>query len=131
MGKRLSKTYHCATEFTLAVLDGKWKTVILCYLKEGPCRYAELRQLIPGLTDKMLTERLRQLVASGLVEHRPKQLNRFATYALSSKGRSLDALLQHIYAWGLENCATFDVAVGEPLKQLRERRPQAVRTRVA
>ena len=61
MRKRLAKYFHCPTEFTLAVLDGKWKTVILSYLKERPCRYAELRRLVPSLSDKMLTERLSDL----------------------------------------------------------------------
>ncbi|MBO0757231.1 MAG: helix-turn-helix transcriptional regulator, partial [Bradyrhizobiaceae bacterium] len=67
MAKRLPKQFNCPTEFTLAVLGGKWKTVILCYLKERPCRYAELRKLLPTLSDKMLTERLADLVASGLI----------------------------------------------------------------
>src|SRR5262249_41415975 len=39
MAKRLPRHFNCPTEFTLAVLGGKWKTVILCYLKERSCRY--------------------------------------------------------------------------------------------
>jgi HxlR-like helix-turn-helix len=58
MGKKLPRFFHCPTEFTLHMLGGKWKTVILCFLKERPCRYAELRKLLPKLSDKMLTERL-------------------------------------------------------------------------
>src|SRR5215467_13669630 len=65
--KRLPKKFHCSTEFTLHVLGGKWKTVILCYLKERPLRYADLRKLVPTLSDKMLTQRLHDLVDAGLI----------------------------------------------------------------
>jgi len=119
MGKRLATYFHCPTEFTLAVLDGKWKTVILSYLKERPCRYAELRRLVPSLSDKMLTERLRDLTTAGLVERRPA--GKFAlthTYALTEKGSSLTAVLQHLYAWGVENADQFGVRVGQPLQEL-------------
>ena len=69
MGNRLAKSFNCPTEFTLQVLGGKWKTVILCYLKVRPLRYAELRKLIPKLSDKMLSQRLRELTDAGLVSH--------------------------------------------------------------
>ena len=65
MGNRLAKSFNCPTEFTLQVLGGKWKTVILCYLKVRPLRYAELRKLIPKLSDKMLSQRLRDLTDAG------------------------------------------------------------------
>src|SRR5262245_19819516 len=71
MVKRLPKSFHCATEFTLFILGGKWKTVILCFLKERPCRYAAaLRKLLPKLSDKLLTARLHDLIDSGLVVRR-------------------------------------------------------------
>jgi DNA-binding HxlR family transcriptional regulator len=131
MGKQLAKYFHCPTEFTLAVLNGKWKTVILSYLKERPCRYAELRKLVPRLSDKMLTERLRDLTRAGLVvrppggESAPTQ-----RYALTAKGSSLSAILQHLYAWGVENADDFGVRVGQPLKELEATQTASVRTRV-
>src|SRR5215469_5079963 len=103
MAKRLPTYFHCPTEFTLAVLDGKWKTVILCYLKERPFRYAEIRKLVPRLSDKVLTQRLRDLTKSGLVVRQDKAGSRTTTYSLTQKGRSLSALLQHLYSWGVEN----------------------------
>jgi DNA-binding HxlR family transcriptional regulator len=91
MAKRPPKHFNCPTEFTLAVLGGKWKTVILCYLKERPFRFAELRKLLPTLSDKMLTERLADLVASGLITQkrlpdRGKQTRGKGVYALTTKG---------------------------------------------
>ena len=119
MSKRLATYFHCPTEFTLAVLDGKWKTVILSYLKERPCRYAELRRLVPRLSDKVLSERLRDLTRSGLVARRQEAGGaRTQTYFLTDRGRSLGELLQHLYEWGVENSGSFGVRVGAPLTRL-------------
>ena len=117
MDKRLPAYFHCPTEFTLAVLDGKWKTVILSYLKERPCRYAELRRLVPRLSDKVLSERLHDLTRSGLVVREPVT-GRTQSYSLSERGRSLSELLQHLYSWGLEHAGSFGVRVGAPLEEL-------------
>jgi DNA-binding HxlR family transcriptional regulator len=118
VSKRLATYFHCPTEFTLAVLGGKWKTVILSYLKERPCRYAELRRLVPRLSDKVLTERLRDLTRSGLVARQEPTASRTHTYFLTEKGRSLSELLQQLYAWGLKNSGSFGVRVGAPLEEL-------------
>ncbi len=109
----------------MAVLGGKWKTVIHCYLKQRPCRYSELRKLLPRVSDKVLTERLRDLVASGLIVHR-KGGRRADTYALAPRGRSLHQILHHLYIWGHDNAAKFHVAVGEPLRAMDAvaRRPE-------
>jgi len=118
VSKRLATHYHCPTEFTLAVLGGKWKTVILSYLKERPCRYAELRRLVPRLSDKILSERLRDLTRSGLVARHEPTGSRTYTYFLTERGRSLSELLQRLYAWGVKNSDSFGVRVGAPLEQL-------------
>lgn len=118
VSKRLPTYFHCPTEFTLAVLGGKWKTVILSYLKERPCRYAELRRLVPRLSDKVLSERLRDLTRSGLVARGEPAGTRTYSYCLTEKGRSLSELLQHLYAWGVKNSGSFGVRVGAPLEQL-------------
>jgi DNA-binding HxlR family transcriptional regulator len=119
MQKRMAKTFHCATEFTLQVLGGKWKTVILCYLKLRPFRYAELRKLIPTLSDKILTQRLQELVAVGLVVRKKIDGARSAeAYMLTPKGDTLGGLLRELYGWGETHAASFGVSVGEPLKLL-------------
>lgn len=117
-------------EFALAVLDGKWKTVILSYLKERPCRYAELRKLVPSLSDKVLSERLRDLTRSGLVVREPVT-GRTHSYLLSEKGRSLSELLRHLYSWGMEHAGSFGVRVGAPLEELDAERAVNRRIRMA
>ncbi len=119
MRKRLPKKFHCSTEFTLHVLGGKWKTVILCYLKERPLRYAELRRLVPTLSDKMLSQRLHELMEMGLIMRRKANRRDSAeVYALAPRGRSLGALLRELYRWGDVHAPSFGVSVGVPLAEL-------------
>lgn len=124
MTKKLSKRFNCPTEFALDVLGGKWKTVILCYLKERSCRYRELRLLVPKLSDKMLTERLRELTDKGLVAKRKGDGPgpAAALYSLTAKGQTLGKLLTELYDWGEQHAGAFGVEVGEPLKRLGLRR---------
>jgi len=119
MANKLAKSFLCPTEFTLAVLGGKWKTVILCYLNQRPCRYSELRKLMPAVSDKVLTERLHDLESSGLIAHRKGGRHTASgTYVLAARGRSLRDVLHILYRWGHENAGEFHVTVGEPLTAL-------------
>jgi len=117
MANRLAKSFNCPTEFTLQVLGGKWKTVILCYLTLGPLRYAELRKLIPNLSDKVLSQRLRELTDAGLIERRKgADGDKSEVYALAARAQSLERVLTELYSWGETNAAEFGVKVGHPLK---------------
>jgi DNA-binding HxlR family transcriptional regulator len=120
MAKKLQRSFNCPTEFALEVLGGKWKTVILCNLKQRPCRYAELRKLVPKLSDKMLTERLRDLTERGLIAKTKGTANtRGDVYALTQRGRSLSGPLKELYEWGRRNAALYGVEVGEPFANLK------------
>jgi len=92
-------TYECPVEFALDVLGGKWRSVILAYLKEAPRRYGELRSLIPKLSEKMLTQRLHELEDQGLVE-RQAHVGGAHAYRLSARGESLRPVLEALYALG-------------------------------
>lgn len=107
MSKQLEKSFDRAAQLTLAILNGKWTTEILWHLNQHPHRYSELRAAIPGLSDKMLTQRLRDLVESGLVTHRRPQRSATRHYTLTPKGRLLDGLLQDIHAWGQQHSRQF------------------------
>jgi DNA-binding HxlR family transcriptional regulator len=95
--KRLQKTYGCPVEFSLDLLGGKWKPVILARLKEQPLRYGELRQLVPALSDKVLTENLRDLEERGLIL---RQAELSGAYELTPLGETLRPVLDALYAWG-------------------------------
>jgi len=96
---RPGRLYGCPIEFALDSLGGKWKTVILARIKQGPMRYSDLRRSIPALSEKMLTQRLAELVEIGFVvlEESPDGKER---YALTDRGRDLAGTLQALYDWG-------------------------------
>ena len=105
--------YGCPVEFALTRLGGKWKVVLLARLKERPHRYAELRAVMPGLSDKVLTERLRELVASGLVLQ-TKRGGRGApsSYRLSKRGELLRPALDALYRWGAAEAELVGATIG-------------------
>jgi DNA-binding HxlR family transcriptional regulator len=122
MAKKLARSFGCPSEFTLDVLGGKWKTVILCYLKQQPLRYKDLRLLIPNLSDKMLTERLADLSARGLVAKKSDGGSSKQTfYVLTPVGKTLSAALGELYQWGRENAKAFGANVDNPLARLQQK----------
>jgi DNA-binding HxlR family transcriptional regulator len=119
MTRPLATRFNCPTEFALTVLGGKWKTIILAYLSERPCYYSELRQLLPGLSDKVLTERLTDLRRSGLIARGKRSTSSARPpYVLTTRGATLAPVLRHLYAWGDRHAAAFGVRVGNPLRKL-------------
>ena len=105
--KRLKARYGCPVELSLDLLGGKWKPVLLARLKESPLRYGELRSLVPGLSDKVLTQRLKDLQRAGLI--RPRSRGRNSVYALTARGDSLRPVLQGLYDWGQSMAAVHGV----------------------
>lgn len=88
-------------ETTLRVIGGKWKPLILYLLREGSLRYSELQKNIEKITQKMLTQQLRQLELDGLISRKvypviPPRVE----YSLTSKGCSLLPLLKSMAEWG-------------------------------
>lgn len=96
------KKYHNPTEATLERIGGKWKTAILCLLAEqGAVRNGELLRTLSPITQKMLTQQLKELEADGLIlrtvflEVPPK-----VVYELTESGRSLRMVLDPLCEWG-------------------------------
>jgi DNA-binding HxlR family transcriptional regulator len=116
MRKRLPSRFGCPVELTLEVLAGKWKPVILAYLKEGALRYGELRARVPRLSDKVLSERLRDLEEQGLVHRTPAEGGPHFVYQLTERGNSLRPVLDQLYAWGERAAPTLGVTIDLPLR---------------
>jgi DNA-binding HxlR family transcriptional regulator len=91
---------RCSLEAIVAVLGGKWKPGILFNLLERPLRFAELRRKL-GVTEKVLTQQLRELQAHGVVErHASPHIPPRVTYSLTPYGRTLRPILQRMGRWG-------------------------------
>ena len=96
-----SESYRCPVEITLAVIGGKWKAVILWHLSHKTLRFSQLRRRLPGITQKMLTQQLRELERDGLL-HREvfAEVPPRVEYSLTELGRTLKPLLGMMCEWG-------------------------------
>ncbi|KOP77711.1 MULTISPECIES: winged helix-turn-helix transcriptional regulator [Cytobacillus] len=95
------KKYNISVEATLEVIGGKWKCVILCHLTHGKKRTSELKRLMPTITQKMLTQQLRELEEDGVINRIVyNQVPPKVEYELSEYGRSLEGILNLLCAWG-------------------------------
>jgi DNA-binding HxlR family transcriptional regulator len=103
LGFLMKQTFTCPVELALEVLGGKWRVVILAHVKEGASRYAELRRRIPRMSDKMLTQRLRELVESGLLLHRG------GAYRLTVRGARAREALTALHSFGEILASELDV----------------------
>ncbi|MCX5610176.1 MULTISPECIES: helix-turn-helix domain-containing protein [unclassified Streptomyces] len=96
--------YICGIDAALDVVSGKWKGLILWELEaHGVRRFAELRRGLPGVSEKMLTQHLREMEEDGLV-HREvyAQVPPRVEYSLTEHGRTLNQALGPLGAWGGE-----------------------------
>lgn len=99
--KALDKQYGCPVEITLEVIGGKWKCVILWWLRRGAKRFNELMQLIPGMTRKVLTQQLRELEADGIVQRDAyRESPPRVEYSLAARGETLKPLVNLMCEWG-------------------------------
>ncbi|MCZ8070046.1 MAG: winged helix-turn-helix transcriptional regulator [Bacteroidota bacterium] len=95
------ETYHCALDVTMNFIGGKWKTVVLWYLRKDKKRFSELKKLIPDITEKMLSLQLRALEEDGIIKRMiypevpPK-----VEYELTKFGKTLVPVLEEIAKWG-------------------------------
>ena len=100
--KLQGKLYHCAMDITMDYIGGKWKSVVLWYLKNGTHRFTGLKKQIPDITEKMLSIQLRALEADGLIKrkvHGSKPPVR-VEYSLTDFGKTLVPALDAIAKWG-------------------------------
>lgn len=108
----------CPVEGTLALIGGKWKGVLLWHLLEGTMRFNEMRRRLPNVTQRMLTNQLRELEADGFVIRTvypvvpPK-----VEYRLSDRGRSLAPVILALKAWGEANLDTTGRMIAPPVPE--------------
>lgn len=99
--RQTTSPYHCPVEATLDVIGGKWKALILFWLRDQVCRFGELRRKIPDISERMLTQQLRELEEHGIVHREvypvvpPK-----VEYSLTAYGRTLRPITNLMCEWG-------------------------------
>ena len=91
----------CGFTAAIRVIGGKWKVEILCVLNEAPRRFGRLRQLIPGISEKMLAQQLREMEADGIVHRQSHDtLPPKVVYSLTAEGADLTIGVGRLCQWG-------------------------------
>ncbi|WP_223068132.1 winged helix-turn-helix transcriptional regulator [Paenibacillus caui] len=96
-----TKSEGCPVEYTLNVIGGKWKGILLYHLIDGSKRFNELRRIIPAVTQRMLTLQLRELEADGIVKRTVhEQVPPKVEYSLTAFGETLIPIITAMREWG-------------------------------
>lgn len=99
--KMHGKKYHCALDITMDHIGGKWKTVVLWYLRNKTMRFGELKKQIPEITEKMLSIQLKALEEDGILKRRAfAEVPLRVEYSLTPFGKTLVPVIEAIAKWG-------------------------------
>lgn len=100
--KLRDKNYHCAMDITMHYIGGKWKSVVMWYLKNKTLRFTELKKLIPDITEKMLSIQLKALEDDGLIKREVYGIKPpiKVEYSLTEFGKTLTPALDAVAKWG-------------------------------
>lgn len=108
---QVKNSYFCTLMLAMDLVGGKWKMVILWHLRNGTLRFNTLRRLMPDITQKMLTQQLRELEGAGIITRTvypvvpPK-----VEYALTEEGERLMPSLNLLCEWSLAYAVTHGIA---------------------
>lgn len=94
--------YNCSMELTLDIIGGKWKPIIIWHLGKKTMRFNELKRSLPSITQKMLTQQLRALEESELIDRVIyNQVPPKVEYSLTEHGRTLLPVLMSLCEWAI------------------------------
>ena len=104
---------QCHVEELLRMIGGRWKVVLLRELDAGPQRHGQLLRGLTGITQKMLTQRLREMEADGLIQRRDFQEGRvkLVEYSLTDWGRTVMVIVMDIHHWTVNHQEHFPARV--------------------
>ncbi|WHY72118.1 winged helix-turn-helix transcriptional regulator [Fictibacillus enclensis] len=108
--KHLHPEYTCAIDLVIDIIGGKWKVLILWNLNEGPKRFNELKRSIPDITQKMLTQQLKELSEHGLVS-RLELGETHVVYETTDMGKKIQPTLFAMCRWGDEFAEQHGIAM--------------------
>lgn len=100
----MQPNHGCPVKATTRVLAGKWKVAVVWHLSFGTRRFAELRDLLPGVSEKVLTAQLRQLENDGVLLRTVTPLvPPRVDYQLTAAGWELVPIMQSMCDWGTKH----------------------------
>lgn len=98
------KQYNLGIEATLEILGGKWKALIICLCMSGKKRPSELQRNIPGITQKVLIQQLRELERDGIIgRHIYNQMPPKVEYYITEYGVTANKIIDSMCSWGRDN----------------------------
>lgn len=104
---KLEMITNCPLTSALTLISGRWKLVIIWQLNKQISRFGELRRAIPLITEKMLTDQLRELEKDGFVERKVfAQVPPKVEYRLTPLAVSLLPILEQLFTWGAQHHAS-------------------------
>lgn len=93
--------YFCSVDLTLSVIGGRWKSLVFWNLRDGTKRFGELKKILVGVNDKMLTQVLRELEQNGIVNRKVHQvIPPKVEYTLTEEGKKLLPVMKLMSEWG-------------------------------
>lgn len=105
----------CGLDVALMVIGGKWKPLILYHVQDGPTRFAKIRQRVGGISEKVLTQQLRDLVGMGvLLRHDHHRVPPVVDYRLTPFGKTLVDALAPLCDWGWANRDRVNATLAPP-----------------
>lgn len=100
----IENPFDCPVTRAMSIFGGKWKPIILNCIGDSSLRFGKLNQLMPAISNKVLSNELKELEALGLIERTSfTESTQRVEYTLSNSGKSLMPVLNEIASWGNSN----------------------------
>jgi DNA-binding HxlR family transcriptional regulator len=120
--------FSCGLDATLRLISGKWKPLVLFFLRDGSKRYGELKRAIKDVSDKVLIQQLKDLEADGVLARTDhKEVPPRVDYALTPLGRSLAEAIVPLCTWGTEHMAEMTSIVAKRKESVQRSAEDVVR----
>jgi DNA-binding HxlR family transcriptional regulator len=99
-----NKTFTCPVDVTLSRVGGKWKILILAHLHQvGKKSFSDIRKNLPGISEKMLNQQLKELQRDSLIEKNVLSIKPYRVeFFLTASGQSLSPLYDFLSKWGID-----------------------------
>lgn len=113
--------YRCGMEAALDLLGGKWKMLILYHLRDARLRFGELRRMVGAVSEKMLSQQLKEMVADGLLRRIDHQtVPPHVEYEVTSFGADLCDTMQPMCEWGTRHMQAIEGIAGARTRRTGE-----------